>query len=199
MTAATASRLDEAIRAIDAANADDPRRAPPPHGDRPFEVVYAERMTAWLDRLAPDASEALRLAVRAQHIRRWEIPRDSFPRNRNGYLKWRTTLYAFHADRAAEILRAVGYDEATIDRVRSLLRKERLKTDAEAQTLEDCACLVFLENHFAEFASQHDAEKIVGIVRKTWRKMSDRARAEAAGLLPALPPDARALVEKALA
>lgn len=187
-------RFARAISLIDAANAADPNLAP--SHDRPKELVYSEQMTRWLQALAPDASEALRLAVRAQHIRRWQIPRDRYPMDRIGYLKWRTDLKNLHAQLAGEILRDAGYDDITIARVQSLVRKERLKQDAESQTLEDVACLVFLENYFADFAKQHNAEKVIDIVRKTWKKMSPGGHA-AALTLP-IPDEARVLVEKAL-
>jgi hypothetical protein len=181
-------RFAIAIAGFDAANAQDPKGA---------ELLYAQRMTAWLDRLYPAASEALRLACRGQHIRRWEIPRNLFPMDRVGYHRWRTKLYTFHADTAEKILRDVGYDDAMIARVRSLLMKQRLKADPDTQALEDVACLVFLESYFAEFAPKHDEAKVIGILRKTWGKMSEKARAAALQLQ--LPPAARGLVEKALA
>jgi hypothetical protein len=127
---------------------------------------------------------------------RWRIPRETFPKDRTGYIRWRTTLYDFHADRAAEVLREVGYDDATIERVRSLIRKQNLKTDLEAQTLEDVICLVFLENYFADFARDHDEEKLIKILRKTWRKMSDRGHAAAMKL--DLGPRELELIGKAL-
>lgn len=188
-------RVERAMSLIDAANAADPNIAA--GGDRPKELVYSEQMTRWLEALAPNASAALRLAVRAQHIRRWKIPRDRYPLDRIGYLKWRTDLKHFHAKLAGEILGKAGYDDITIARVQALIRKDRLKQDDEAQTLEDVACLVFLENYFADFAKQHDAEKVVDIVRKTWKKMSPNGHAMALRL--DMPKDARALVEKALA
>ena len=180
------TRFQTAIDHIDAANA-----------AVPAEVLYAQRMTAWLDRLYPDASEALRLAARAQHIRRWEIPRGSYPMDRAGYHRWRTALYTFHAETADSILRGVGYPDATIARVRALLRKERLKSDPEMQALEDVACLVFLENYFADFAPKHDEEKVITILRRTWAKMSPRGHVAALELK--MEPAARSLVEKALA
>jgi hypothetical protein len=182
-----AARFAAALARIDAANAEDPNGK---------ELLYSRRMTAWLERLVPDASEALRLAVRAQHIRRWTIPRSRYPMDLAGYKQWRTTLAAFHAETAGAILREVGYDDATVARVQALLRKERLKLDPEAQNLEDAACLVFLENYFAEFARQHDEEKLVGIVQKTWKKMSEVGRAAALEL--ELAPEVRAIVERAL-
>src|SRR4051794_40293595 len=133
MTQDPAERFRRAIEAFDRANAQDPHRK---------ELSYAQQMTRWLERIEPAASEPLRLAARAQHIRRWEIPRSDFPTDRAGYLKWRKALYEFHASKAADILREVGYDDATIDRVRSLLRKEKIKLDPDMQALEDAACLV---------------------------------------------------------
>jgi len=185
-----------ALSRIDAANADDPNVELVDGVRRPKELVYGERMSEWLERLRPDASEALRLAVRAQHIRRWEIPRDRYPQDRAGYKRWRTDLAKFHAETAAAILRQCGYDDDTIARVQSLLRKEQLKRDPDAQTLEDVACLVFLRYYFAPFAEQHDDDKLVTIVRKTWNKMSAQGH-EAALRLP-LTPRLRQVVERAL-
>jgi hypothetical protein len=190
MPVSAAGRFEAAIAAIDAANALDPR------GE---ELPYSQRMTEWLNKLAPDAPEALRLAARAQHIRRWEIPRSDFSMDRIGYLRWRTTLYQFHADRAAEVLRFAGYDEATIARVASLLKKEKLKVDPDAQLLEDVICLVFLQYEFADFVKQHDEPKLINILQRTWKKMSPRGHAAALALAPSLPGDALALIQKALA
>ena len=151
-------RFNAAIARFDAANTEDPTTEVLQGVVYPKELLYAQRMTAWLDKLAPDASEALRLAVRCQHICRWTIPRHTYAMNRTGYLRWRTTLAKFHADTAAAILRDVGYDDVTIQRVQTLLRKEGLKRDAEVQCLEDVICLVFLENYCAAFATRHDLE-----------------------------------------
>lgn len=189
-------RFRAAIAAIDAANADDPRSETFAARIAPREQLYAERMTAWLARLAPDASEALRLAARAQHIRRWTMPRSDFPAGRDGYLRWRTTLARFHAETAAAIVREAGYDEATAARVASLVRKQGLKRDPEAQLLEDVICLVFLESTFADFARQHDKVKVIGILRKTWAKMSPAGHAAARTL--ELTPEGRSLLDKAL-
>jgi hypothetical protein len=190
-------RFAAAIARFDAANGEDPNTED--YGGRvyPKELLYAERMTHWLARLAPDASEALRLATRSQHLRRWTSPRGSYPMDRIGYLKWRTDLKSFHATEAGRILQETGYDSETIARVQSLLRKEHLRDDPEAQTLEDVACLVFLESYFADFARKHDEEKMIGIIQKTWRKMSESAHAAALGL--PLAPEDLALVQKALA
>jgi hypothetical protein len=185
-------KFPAAIAAFDAANAQDPNQI----DGHPAELLYARRMTDCLTRLYPDADETLHLAARAQHIRRWSIPRSKYPMTRAGYHQWRTALYTFHAETAAEILRSVGFDEPTIARIRSLLKKEKLKTDPQTQMLEDIACLVFLENYFTDFAPKHDEEKIITILRRTWKKMS--AHAQDAALKLPLAPDARRLVEQAL-
>lgn len=189
-------RFQAVIERLDAANGEDPHREVFEGKEYPKELLYALRMTEWLSRLEPAASEALRLAVRAQHLCRWTVPRDSYPRNRKGYLQWRTGLARFHAEKAGAILREAGYGGEAIARVQSLLRKERLKSDPEAQLLEDAACLVFLESYFLDFSQQHEEEKVIGILRKTWAKMSPRGQKAALGL--ALPPEAAALVGKAL-
>ncbi len=190
-------RFSAAIKAIDAANAADPNRIPHEGLEEPKELVYGRQMSGWLIRLKPEASEALRLAVRAQHIRRWESPRSAYPEGRIGYLKWRKDLQDLHARVTAEILEKVGYDPETIGRVRALLHKERLKADEDSQALEDVACLVFLEHYFTEFAAKHPEDKVVKIIAQTWRKMSPRGRELALTLN--LTPEAKSLVEKALA
>jgi Domain of unknown function (DUF4202) len=182
---------------IDEANAADPNREWFAGQEHPKELLYSQRMTDWLEKLEPTASEALRLAARGQHICRWTTPRDSFPLDRAGYHRWRSACQQMHAEKLAEILRSVGYDEATIVRVQSLVRKERMKLDPEAQLLEDVVCLVFLENYFADFAREHDEAKLIDIVRKTWKKMSDRGHQAALEL--ELSSECRRIVEQALA
>jgi hypothetical protein len=153
-------------------------------------------MSAWLESVCPEADEALQIAARGQHIRRWEVPRDSYPATREGYLKWRTGLYGFHADRVAELMGQVGYEQAMIDRVKTLVQKRGIKSDAGVQTLEDVICLVFLEYYLADFAAAQDADKLVAIVRKTWRKMSERGH-ELALQLP-FPEAIQAVLARAL-
>jgi hypothetical protein len=189
-------RYQAAIARFDAANAEDPRRIVHDGKEYPYELLYAERMTHWLDRLVPDASEVLRLAARSQHLCRWQIPRSDYPMDRAGYYRWRIRLYGFHAEKAGAILREAGYDEATAARVEQLLQKKDLKTDAEMQLLEDVICLVFLEHYFADFSKGHEPEKVVHILRKTWGKMSSRG--QAAALKLAMPAEARMLLERAL-
>lgn len=193
-----AAHFAEAMRRFDAANAMDPNAESWQGRSFPKELLYAERMTHWLAQLDPNASEPLQLAARCQHIRRWEIPRDRYPMDRVGYLRWRTALYEHHAAFASDILREVGYHPTTIDRVASMLRKKNLKQDSDAQTLEDVACLVFLEFYFADFAKGHEAHKVVAILQRTWKKMSPRAHAAAMKLVERLPADARQLIAQAM-
>jgi hypothetical protein len=187
-----------ALAAIDLAHAGDPSRVILDGREYPAELLYATRMSEWLARLEPQASEALRLAVRCQHLRRWEIPRATYPMDRAGYHRWRTRLAHFHAQCAAEILQGAGYDVALVHRVQSLIRKESLRSDPEAQTLEDVACLVFLETEYVDFAGRQPEPKVIDILRKTWRKMSMRGRAAALEVARSLPSDHRALIESAL-
>ena len=190
------SRLDEALRRFDEANAEDPHTEMVNGQPLPKELVYGQRMSVRLAGFAPDAPETVKLAARAQHIRRWEVPRDSYPEGRAGYLKWRTDLHKRHAEIAGEIMGEVGYDAGPIDRVQTLLRKRGLKTDPDVQLMEDVICLVFLEHYFHDFAPKHDEEKLIPIVQKTWKKMSDRAH-EAALQLDYAPEDL-AVIQKAL-
>ena len=190
-------RFRRAVERFDAANGEDPNRELADGVEQPKELVYARRMTARLDRFRPDAPEAVRLAARCQHIRRWTIPRSDYAAGREGYRRWRTDLARFHADTAAAILRDVGYGEEVVARVGSLLRKERLKADPDVQLLEDVICLVFVEHYLAGFAPKHDEETLAGVLRKTWRKMSEDGRRAALAL--DLPGDLRALVARAVA
>jgi hypothetical protein len=176
------SRFDRAIAQFDQANSQDPNIETISNTEHPKELLYAKRMSGWLSKFEPKAPETLQLAARSQHICRWTIPRDSYPMDRKGYLLWRTELKRFHARKAEEILAAVGYDRDSIERVKSLILKQRLKTDPESQTLEDVVCLVFLDHYFSDFAAKHEPEKVVSILKKTWNKMSDRGRKTALSL-----------------
>ena len=189
-------RFDKAMAQIDEANREDQVMEKMNGQAYPKELIYGQRMTIWLQRLAPEASEVLKLAVRCQHIQRWKILRQDYPEGRTGYKRWRTDMAKFHAETAAAILYDVGYDDETIHRVQSLVRKKQFKVDPEAQTLEDVACLVFFDHYFAPFSKKYDEEKLVGIVRKTWKKMSDTGRTAALGI--ALPEGLKAVVGKAL-
>jgi len=190
------SRFEAAIYKFDAVNAEDPHTEIINGEAHPKELVYAQRMTACLEKVAPEASEALQLAVRCQHIRRWEISRQDFPVGLPGYNKWRNTLKKFHAELAGDILKEVGYDAETVARVQFLVQKRQLKIDAEVQLLEDVICLVFLEYYFLGFALQHPVEKVVDILQKTWPKMTPQGQQLALQL--DLPADARNLIGIAL-
>lgn len=189
--------FQRAKAAMDAAHAEDPQRETTDEaGEQPAELLYAQRMSDWLVRIAPEASEPLQLAVRAQHLRRWEVPRDDYPRDRPGYLAWRRDLGRRQAALAEEIVREAGYDEAAVEHVGALIRKENLKRDADTQALEDAACLVFMAHYFSDFAREHDDDKLVRIVAKTWRKMSPRGHELASALT--MPKRERDIVARAL-
>jgi hypothetical protein len=168
-------KFDAAIRRFDDENARDPNQ----DDGRPRELLHAERLTNWVVKLRPDASDALRLAARCQHICRWQSPRENYPMTRAGYLKWRADLKKFHAEKSGAILREIGYDDATIRRVQDLNLKKNFPADAECRVLEDALCLVFLEFQFAALAAKSDDDKMINALRKSWDKMTDAARAEA--------------------
>ena len=170
------ARFQEAIRAFDRANAEDPNQIEQGGVARPRELVHAERLSAWVSRLEPNASEPLQLAARCQHIRRWEIARASYPSGRVGYLQWRTQLSRFHADAAMRILQDLGYERAVIDAVRRINLKQNLHSNPDSQAMEDALCLEFLEFELAEFCRKYPTDKVVEVVQKTWKKMSPRAR-----------------------
>jgi len=181
------SPFEAACAAVDRANAEDPNGREP---DR------SRRMVDWVRRLAPGASEELLLAARAQHVRRWTVSRSSYPEGRAGYLRWREDLKRVHADALAGMMTEAGYGELAVAKARSLLVRKNLASDAEGQTLEDAACLVFLQVELGEFAAKTEPDKMVDILRKTWKKMSESARREALAL--PLPEGQRELVRRAL-
>jgi len=176
------NRLQKAIQRFDEENSKDPNLEVYKGQEFSKELLYSIRMTEWLAKVSPQASVHLQLAARSQHICRWTIPRESYPMDRKGYLLWRTELKQFHAEKAEVILEECGYDQVTIDRVKSLILKQRIKTDPESQALEDVVCLVFLEYYFEDFVAKHESEKVVSIVRKTWSKMSESGQQHALAL-----------------
>lgn len=189
-------KLSKAFQRFDEANGKDPNNEEYSGRTYPKELLYAIRMTEKLNDFAPDASEALQLTARCQHICRWEIPRESYAMDRAGYLHWRQDLKKFHAQKATAILQDVGYSPDTIDKVVFLLEKKKLKKNEDTQTLEDVICLVFLQYYFEDFAKKHPEEKIIDILQKTWRKMSSYGR-DAVLQLP-LSKIAHDLIAKAL-
>jgi hypothetical protein len=168
-------RRERAIAAFKAENARDPRSVSDGAGrQRPRELLDAERLAAWVERLEPQASEALQLASHCQHLRRWEVPRSEYEPGRIGYLKWRKALARFHADQAGQILRELGYEADVLARVREIQLKQGLLSNPDAQAMEDALCLSFLEHELADFAEQHLDDKVIDIIAKTWGKMSER-------------------------
>jgi Domain of unknown function (DUF4202) len=188
--------FSKALARFDEENGRDPNHVVAHEVAYPRELLYATRLTAWVIRLQPDASEPLLLAARCQHICRWTIPRDSYEMTRAGYLRWRTELKQFHARKSEEILREVGYDEETIARVRELNLKKNLGRDPECQILEDALCLVTLQYQLTDLVAKTEPRKMVEILQKTWKKMSPTARAAALELSYTEPE--RQLLAKAL-
>jgi len=173
---ANPERFTQAIALFDAANAQDPNQ----EEGQPKELLYAQRMTDMIGRFAPEASEIAQLAVRAQHIQRWTVPRSTYPLGKPGYFAWRTGLYRFHAETAGELMRQAGYDDSMIEQVKAAVGKQGIKTNSDSQLVEDVSCLVFIEHYMLGFAGQqpdYTEEKWLSIIRKTWKKMSSTAHA----------------------
>jgi hypothetical protein len=171
----TQQRYQATIAAIDQANAEDPNKEIADGKEYPKELLYSQRMTEMQERYIPDASEAVKLAVRAQHIQRWMVPRNTYPMDKEGYLQWRTGLYKFHAEAVGSIMREAGYDDEMIERVKKIVGKRGLKVNPETQLMEDVVDLVFIEHYMTGFVAQHpeyDEAKWIPIIRKTWQKMS---------------------------
>lgn len=191
-------KLQEALELIDKKNSEDPHKQFVNGEEIPGEILYSQRMTHWLSELNPSPSDALQIAVRANHIGRWESPRNNYPADRAGYLKWREDLIHHHQHLVMGILEQVGYEIEVIERVVQIMSKKRLKKDAETQMYEDTICLVFLEYYLADFYEAKDVEeeKMIFILRKTWHKMSQTGQDKARSL--DITGDARKLIEKAL-
>lgn len=188
---------EAAISLIDEAHALDPKLVTVNGASIPYELHYAQQMSHYLTLRAPSASPILKVAIRAQHFRRWEIPRDSYPMTKPGYLNWRAFLKKRQAELAAAVCVECGFTSEEAEEVAKLIRKEDLKKNEETQVLEDVACLVFLDDQFEAFEKEHDEEKIISILRKTWGKMSDRGH-ELALQIP-MSESSKELVGKALA
>lgn len=197
----TQQRYQAAIAVFDRANAEDPNREIANGKEYPKELLYARRMTEMQERYAPEASEAVKLAVRAQHIQRWKSPRSNYPMDRQGYLQWRTGLYKFHAETAGNLMGQAGYDDEMIERVKTIVGKKGLKVNPETQLMEDVTDLVFLEYYMIGFAASHpgyDEEKWMRIIKKTWQKMSPRAHEFTLAGKIKLPEALRPLILKAI-
>ena len=189
-------RFEQAISKIDEYNKKDPNKVLVEGIEYPKEYLDSIRQTDWLNKLTESPSEELQIAVRSQHIGRWEIPRDSYPETRTGYLNWRTDLAKLHAEKTAEILKAVGYGDVVIEKVKNLNLKKGIKLNPEAQLLEDVLCLVFLQYHITEFYVGHSKDKMINIIQKTWKKMGDAGRENALKLN--YHPEVLSLIKEAL-
>ena len=196
------SPLEKAMALIDAANSEDPNQEFADGKVWPKELLYSHRMSDMLQRYAPEADDAMKLAIRAQHIQRWKSPRDAYPMDRIGYLKWRKGLYKFHAQTAADLLIQAGHADDVIDRVKQAVAKKGIKDNPDTQLLEDVTDLVFIEHYLLEFAGKHpeyDEKKWLDIIRKTWKKMSDRGQQFALSGSIQLPELLVPLIQKAVA
>jgi hypothetical protein len=193
----TNTRLHSVFKAIDLINNEDPNTTTIDGNTQPKELLYGQYMTACINEYFSDASELLQIAVRAQHIKRWHLKRTEFDSGKAGYFKWRIAQGKFHAELTKSIMLENGYSEEDSETTAKLLRKEKLKSNPDTQTLEDVACLVFLQHYFDEFSAKHTEEKIIRILQLTWRKMSDQAHDIALKLT--LPDHLAVLVGKALA
>jgi hypothetical protein len=192
---------ERAVALIDAANAEDPRHDLVAGQPVARELLYGRRMAEMIGRYAPEADEVMKLAVRAQHIQRWKTPRENYPMTRDGYLQWRTGLYKFHAETCGRLMQEAGYDEASVERARQAVGKRGLKVNPDTQLLEDVTDLCFIEHYMLEFATKHgeySEEKWLDIVRKTWKKMSERAHAFALSGQLKLPEPLVPLITKAI-
>lgn len=189
-------RLRRALDRIDQINGADPHEIQVGGEVRPKELTHAAMVSAWIERLRPDADDALRLAAHGHHVRRWAIPRGEYPQGRRGYLRWRQALQELHAATLGEVMTEAGYDAAAIRRAQDLVRKKNLRRDPDVQALEDALCLVFLETQLGDFRARQPDDRVVEILRKTWDKMSADARALAVEL--DLAPDDRRILRRVL-
>ncbi len=196
------NRFQKVMSLIDEANRQDPNTETADGREWPKELLYSERMSDMLERFAPDADPLARIAIRAQHIERWKLPRSDFPMDRKGYHQWRTRLYGFHAERVGALMEQAGYDAESIERVKRAVSKKSLRDNPDTQLVEDIAALVFIEHYMQDFADKHpeyDEAKWIDIIRRTWRKMSPRAQEFALAGNIRLPEPLVPLIQKAVA
>jgi hypothetical protein len=194
---ASSEQFEKAFAQFDSYNSNDPNKEEYNGKSYPKELLYAIRMSERLDIFKPDSPDYLKLAARCQHIGRWEIPRSSYPMDKKGYLQWRNTLKFHHAKIAGDILTHCGYETETIEKIKFLLLKKELTKNADTQVLEDVICLVFIQYYLDEFASKHEDDKVVDILRKTMKKMSGKAIAESGTI--SVPDRIRKLLQTAAA
>ena len=191
------ARYDRAVAAIDAANGDDPNRVTVRGDDEPLALAHGRLAVEWVTRLVPDADDALLLAARAHHLRRWEVQRSSYPEGKAGYLRWKRDQRVRHANDIEALLADAGYDTVTIVRTQTLIRRDDLRNDPGAQAVEDAACLVFLETQLASVADRLDHAHLLDVLRKSARKLSSAGLTAVADV--PLDDAGRALLAEALA
>ena len=202
MSTSSSQMIDKALELYDAANSKDPNLEIEDGKEVAKELLYSHRMLDMLNRFLPDADDVAKLSVAAQHIERWKSPRSDYPMDRKGYHLWRTNLYKFHAETASKILEEVGFDEATIERVKLAIGKKNLKKNQDTQILEDIAALTFMEHYMMAMYlnyPQYDEEKWIDIIIRTWKKMSPQAHDFALSGNVKLPPDLVPVIQKAIA
>ena len=197
----TQSSFDKAVTLMDAANSEDHNIEIADGKEWPKELLYSHRMSDMLERYKPEADDVAKLAIRGQHIQRWKSPRSDYPMDKKGYHLWRTQLYKFHADQVATLMKEAGYDDAALERVKLAVGKRSIKNNADTQLLEDVASLVFIEHYMLAFAEKHpeyEEDKWIGIIRKTWKKMSDDAHEFALAGKITLPEPLLPLIQKSV-
>ncbi len=197
-----AEKFNLAVELIDAANSEDTNMETSNGKELPKELLYSHRMSDMLTRYDFNADDAMKLALRAQHIQRWKYPRDEYPMDRKGYHLWRTNLYTFHANTVAALLVKAGYDDEFINRVKLAVSKKSLQKNLDTQLLEDVSALVFIEHYMLPFVEKHpeyDEEKWILIIQRTWNKMTDKAHAFALSGSIRLPESLVPLIQKAVA
>jgi len=192
----TSARLRQALDHIDEINRADPHQIQVRGESRPKEFTHAAMVSAWIERLRPDADDALRIAAHGHHVRRWAIPRGEYPQGRRGYLRWRQALQEVHAATLGEVMTKARYDATAIQRAQDLVRKKNLRRDPDVQALEDALCLVSLETQLGDFRARQPDVRMTEILRKTWDKMSGNARTLALEL--DLAPDDRHFLRQAV-
>ena len=190
------NKLEKAFELFDSYNKQDPNTIIWDDTTYASEYFYALKLHQWVKELAPNASEALLLASRAQHIGRWTSPRTSYADGKAGYLQWRIDLAKFHAAKAAQLMKEAGYDDEVTGAVQHIMLKKDLRTDPEVQTIENALCLVFLQYQYEDFISKHDEKKITWILQKSWAKMSQPGRD--AALTITFSDKGKELIEKAI-
>lgn len=176
------SGYEAAVAAIDAANSADPTSISVRGHQLPLAFAHGRLAAEWIVSLHGSDDDLLLLAARAHHLRRWELPRTSYPEGRAGYLAWKRDQRQRHATDVAALLEAAGYSPAEIERVQALVRRDRLATDAGSQAVEDAACLVFLETQLADLSRRLDHDLLISVLRKTARKLSPAGAAAIADI-----------------